>query len=111
MEKTTITKELFISSIEALKKQYEHDKKCSEAFKIILPNDYISSYENHLLTNQLIKILQESTNDNHSDSWIEYYIYELDFGSKWQEYKVMVKDKPFKLETSEELWELLNLEV
>lgn len=109
MKKTTITKELFISSIEALKKQYEHDKKCSEAFKVILPHDYISSYDNHFLTNQLIGILQEATNDNHSESWIEYYIHELNFGEKWQEYKIRIKGKYFKLETPEELWELLNM--
>lgn len=110
MQKTTITKELFISSIEALKKQYEHDRKCSEAFQVILPDDHVSLYDNHILTNQLIKILVELTNDDQGE-WIDYYIYELNFGEKWKEYKVMVKGKYFKLETPEELWELLNLMV
>ncbi len=109
MKKTTITKELFISSIEEMKKQYEHDRKCSEAFKVILPHDYVSSYDNHILTNQLIGILQEATNDNHSESWIEYYMHELNFGELWQTFKVTVKGKDFKLQTPDDLWELLNL--
>ncbi len=106
-----MTKELFIKSIEALQKQYEHDRKCSEAFKLILPHDYISGYDNHILTNQLIGILQESTNDNHVNSWIEYYMHELDFGEKWKTGKVTINGKDFKLETPGELWELLNLEI
>ena len=31
-----MTQKLFIETIEALQNQYEHDKKCSEAFKILL---------------------------------------------------------------------------
>lgn len=80
-----MTKELFIETIEALRKQYEHDEKCSEAFRVILPNDHISNYDNHWLTNQLIKLLQIPFNDDHKDSWIEYYINEINFGKLYYE--------------------------
>lgn len=87
-----IPKDLFVETIEALKKQYEHDKKCHEAFKVILPNDYVTSYDNHLLTNQLVKLLQIEFNDDHKDSWIEYYLWELDFGKEYKKGCCKFKD-------------------
>ena len=39
-------------------------------------------YKNHLLTGQLIKILQEQMQDNHAHSWIEYFMFELEYGKK-----------------------------
>ena len=86
------TKELFVETIDEIKKQYDHDEKCSEAFKVILPNDFISGYSNHILKNQLIKILQLSFNDAHKDSWIEYFMWELEFGKKYKKGMATEKD-------------------
>ena len=47
------SKELFIETINEIEKQHRHDSKCSEAFRVVLPNDYISNYANHWLQNQL----------------------------------------------------------
>lgn len=104
------SKELFIETIDAIKKQYLHDSKCSKAFQTILPNDHISSYVNHYLENQLVKILQIVMNDNPKDSWIEYFIWELDFGSKYSKGSVKIQGKNFKLKTASDLWDLLNIE-
>ena len=106
--KFTITKELFIESIKALHEQFEHDKKCNAAFKVILPDDHAGFYDNHRITNQLIQLLQIATNDNHEHSWIEYYINELNFGKEYREDTVIkIKDENFKLQTPTDLWELL----
>lgn len=103
------TKDMFIKAIHEIEKQYNHDRKCSDAFKVLLPNDYTSNYDNHWLQNQLIEILQIAMNDNHKDSWIEYYLWELDFGRKWKKDSVKVKGKNFKLQNAYDLWDLLNL--
>lgn len=103
------SKELFVETINEIEKQHRHDSKCSEAFKVILPNDYTSNYDNHWLQNQLVKVLQIAMNDNHKDSWIEYYMWELDFGHKWKKDNVKVKGKNFKLQNAYDLWDLLNL--
>ncbi len=79
------TKKMFIEAIGEIKKQHDHDRKCSDAFKVILPHDYTSGYDNHKLTNQLVKILAIAFNDNNSESWIEYYLWELDFGKKYKD--------------------------
>lgn len=102
------SKELFTETMNEIKKQHIHDSKCSEAFKTILPYDYISGYKNIHLHNQLIKLLKLAMNDNHY-SWIEYYIYDLEFGEKYTKGSVRVKNKDFELKTPEDLWELLNI--
>ena len=102
-----MTKELFIESIEQLQKQYEHDLKCSEAFRVILPHDYLSGYDNSKLQEQLVKILQVEMNDEGDHSWIEYYIWELDFGKDFKDGCVMIDKQPFELKTPSDLWELL----
>lgn len=105
----TISKELFIETIGELEKQKIHDRKCSNAFKVLLPHDYTSGYDNHLLQEQLIKLLKVLTNDNHKDSWIEYFIWELDFGRLYKDGCVTILDKKVSLKTASDLWDLLNL--
>lgn len=105
----SFSKDLFIETINEIEKQHRHDTKCSEAFRVILPNDYISNYANHWLQNQLIKVLQLAMNDNHSHSWIEYYMWELDFGLKYSKGFVQIQKKDFELKTASDLWDLLNL--
>ena len=70
----SFSKELFIETISEIEKQVRHDSKCSDAFEVLLPSDYISSYDNSFLKNQLIKIIQVAMNDKHKDSWIEYFM-------------------------------------
>lgn len=106
----TMTKELFIETIAEIEKQKIHDRKCSDAFQVILPHDYVSGYDNGYVREQLIKLLKIATNDNHKDSWIEYFIWELDFGRLYKEGCVKILDKNFTLKTASDLWDLLNLE-
>jgi hypothetical protein len=102
-------KDFFIETINEIEKQYNHDRKCSQAIKVIYPHDYITTYDNQFLYNQLIKILKIAMNDNHSDSWIDYYMWELDFGKKWETDSVEINGKNIKLKTADDLWDLLNI--
>ena len=82
-----ISKELFVQSIESLKKQDEYDRKCVDAFQDILNEDRIViGYNNSILTSQIINILTELTNDDNGKygGWIEYFIYELNFGENYK---------------------------
>jgi hypothetical protein len=107
-----VDRELFIETIEALKSQYEHDKKCSDALQIILPNDFVSGYDNHWVNNQLIKIIQIAMNDNHEYSWIEYYMFELDFGKEYHKGCATNKDgSEINLSTAGALWDFLCIEM
>lgn len=79
-----ITKELFIKIISDIENQYKHDDKCQNAFTIILPHDYISGYDYHFIIDRLMNLLKTAFNDNHKESWIEYFIFELDFGKNYE---------------------------
>jgi hypothetical protein len=111
-KKIKISKELFIETINKIKEQIDHDDKCWEAFKIILPNDFVTGYDNNIVIGQLIKILKVATKDDHKDSWIEYFIYELHFGKKYAEGCATYKNgENIDLSTPEDLYEFLVKEV
>ena len=103
-----MTKELFIETIEAIKKQRDHDAKCHDAFSVLLPNDYVSGYDHHWILNQITKLLQVSTGQNGPNCWIEYYMWECDFGRNDIADSVTIQGKPIPLRTSEDLWNLIN---
>ena len=105
-----MTKELFIETIEAIKSQRDHDSKCRNAFATILNNDYVSGYDHHWLLNQITKLLQVSTGKSGPHCWIEYYMWECDFGNNDCADSVTVNDKPIPLRTPEDLWNLIQLQ-
>ena len=105
-----MNKQLFIETIEALQKQMEFDKECNKAFSTILPDCFITGYDNNLIIGKLIDILKEMTGD-HKDSglsWVEYFIYDLEFGKKYKKGCASYKDgSDIDLSTTEKLYEFL----
>ena len=65
-----------------LKKQFKHDEKCEEAIKILF-EDGQGFYDYSEVLLALEQVLKLEFSDQHKDSWIDYFIYELDFGKKW----------------------------
>ena len=103
-----ITKELFTEVMNALRKQQEIDAKCDAAICSVFPDATVAIYDHSKVSNSLVGLLQKAMNDEHVESWIEYYMYELDFGQKYR--KGCVKDKDgsnIKLATAEDLYNLL----
>lgn len=99
---------LFDKIIESIKNQMEHDEKCSDAFKIILPDNYISFYNNEHLNVMIFNLLKMAFNDNIEHSWIEYFIYELDFGKKYKDGMILEKDGSLiNLSTTKKLYNFL----
>lgn len=108
-----ITKELFIETIKSIENQqkidYENSDKLSEVYY-----SFIEPYDNSLLLNQLLKILNNNFNiDNDKcghETDIEYFIWELDFGKKYTDGCYTVYGENIQLATAEDLWNLLNKE-
>lgn len=104
------SRELFIETIEKIRQQYVHDIMCSNKLKDVFPNAFTPNlmYENHLIMNQLVKLLQVSFNDEHEHSWIEYFMWELDFGVKNDKLKATDKNgRNIPLSTPSELYDCL----
>lgn len=104
----TFDKKLFIETMSALEKQYRHDMKCNKAFQTILLDASCCLYNNEAIENQLRSILKRAMNDDHKHSWIDYFMYELDFGKKYKKGCATRKDKTFiNLKTSSALYDYL----
>lgn len=103
-----MTRELFIETIEALQKQYEHDKNCATAFKVILPDTFVGLYDNHWLSNQIVKLLQVAMDDENAYSWIEYFIYELEFGKSYKKGPVTNNGVNVDISDAGKLFDFLN---
>ena len=81
-----IKKETFVKAINGVERQAKLDRTNSKFLGKIFPNAYSENliYDNNLLINILIDILCEIMGDNNEYfddvRWIEYFIYELNFG-------------------------------
>jgi len=103
-----VSKEMFCSTLEAIKNQKEHDRKCMKALQIVFADAFLCAYNNQEIENKLVEILQVATNDKHKNSWIEYWIYELECGKRYKHGSVTNADKSIiDLSTSEKLYEFL----
>lgn len=100
-----INRELFIETIESIEKQYRHDEKCGKAFQEILKKDFVSTYDNHHIQDQLVKLLRLAMGDTSYHSWIEYFMWDLDFGSDYKEGDVTISGREFPLRNAADLWE------
>jgi hypothetical protein len=77
-----ISKNQFVDAIEAIKKQLEHDRNCADKLKDVYKDAFKANllYDNSFLLDGLLKLLNVIFKDK--SGWIEYFIYEMDFGSK-----------------------------
>jgi hypothetical protein len=104
-------KQTFVDTLKALQNQIEHDVKCSKAFSVILEDDFISTYNNTFAISQLVKLLQIAMDDEGKESWVDYFVWELDFGKHYRD--GCVKDaygSQINLKTSGALWDFLENE-
>lgn len=105
-----ITKNQFCSSLTAIKEQLDKDEKSAELLQVVFPESFICFGNNDGLIDSYITLLKESTGDSEEDSLIEYFIYELDFGTKWTEDSFTVYDESIDISTSEKLFYYLEKE-
>lgn len=103
-----ISKETFIEAINNIEKQHRIESNFSLAVNTYFSEDVDNSLPRNYIIDSLVKILQQHFKDEHANSWIEYYLWELDFGKK--DAKIKIHDKPFVLKNAEHLYNLLNLQ-
>lgn len=106
----TITKDLFVESINAIEKQLMHDEGYVAAMSSFHKGTRPAPYNNSAIIDQLIKIVQIATNDFGEHSWIDYFIWELDSGKKYRDGCVVIQGNNFELTNAKQLWDLLNMD-
>ena len=107
-------KQLFIEAIEAIQKQLQLDSEVSKHLGKAFPYAFEANLlpRNHFLKNALIHVLQVEMNDlqlcEHGQSWIEYFLWELNFGEENYRLKVTKNGKEIKMSNAAELYDFLN---
>jgi hypothetical protein len=107
-------RKLFIESIEAIRLQQSYDKGIASHLSVVLPNTFEGDllYNNYPLSNALLKILQIENNDTNlcefGQSWIEYFINELEFGVKYKDGMITQEGNNIDFSDSGKVWDYLN---
>ena len=103
-----ITKDEFSRAVNALRAQINYDidwaKKVGEVFPTAFGANLL--YNNREITEGLISLLESLTGDENT-KWIDYFMYECEFGD--QELECKHEDgTPFTLKTPEDVYDLLE---
>ena len=107
-----MTKELFIEAIEAIRLQEEHDNNYIDLLSKVFPDAFEANllYDNSFIKGGLLKLLSELMHDN--GEWIEYFIYELDYGKKYKKGCATYEDgKNIDLSNAGALYEFLKNDI
>lgn len=102
-----ISKENFIKYISKIKELYEIENAVNKAGRELELSISFAPYEQ-----LVVEILSDAFNDTENDN-IDYFIYELNYGSRWHEGCITTKDgKDIPMRNAEELYDILldNLE-
>jgi len=110
-KKTILKKQTFVEAINAIDKLHKKNMDFAEKISKCFPNsrstDFLS--DNDFVTNALITILQELFNDKNAHSWIEYFLWELDFGREnWRLKATDENKKEIPLSNAGQLFDFLN---
>ena len=100
--KCNLNKKIFCELINKI--QYEINKK-DKLFQALQEFDEESYFYPTGIIPDIIDFLKELMEDK--NEWIEYFIYELDFGKEYCEDSVKINGKAYELKTSAQLYNLL----
>ena len=113
IKKTDMNKEIFIEAIEAIQKQVALDIEVSKHLGKAFPDAFEANLlpKNHFLQDALLHVLQVEMNDlqlcEHEQSWIEYFLWELNFGEENYRLKVTDNGKNIPMSNASELYDYL----
>jgi len=86
---------------------YKNDKDSDTLYNMGIAVTYSSAYAMNEITLTLLEKVMSDT-DSH---WIEYFVYDLDFGSKWRAGMITYHGNDIPLGTIRDLWNLLIWEI
>lgn len=100
-----ITKKQFVAAMGAIRSQQKRDDGISNSLSEVCGERVPFFGGGHGLAG-LMKLLKELTRDE--CSWIEYFIYDMDYGKKWKPSSITIDGKSVSLKTSSDLYNVLS---
>jgi len=110
-KKTLLKKQTFVNAINSIDKLHKKNREFANNLSKCFPNSNSANFigENDYVTTALIEVLQELFNDKNAQSWIEYFLWELDFGREnWRLKATDENKKEIPLSSPEQLFDFLN---
>jgi len=111
MKKKLLKKQTFVNAINSIHKLHKKNIEFANNLAKCFPNANSANFigENDHVTTALIEVLQELFNDKNAHSWIEYFLWELDFGREnWRLKANDENKKEIPLSSPEQLFDFLN---
>lgn len=101
-------KETFVSIINAIDAQYAKDKENAKLLEKVFPDStIIPSYCDELINTIIEALISEMSDEE--EEWIDYYMYELDFGRENDRLKAYDKNGvEILLSKPEDLYDLIE---
>lgn len=106
--KAMISKNQFFSALDALAKQDKEDSMISTHLQCICPESHVF-YSTKYAQQALLTLLEIAVEDE--DSWISYWLYDLQCGEKYKPGSVKIYGKNTRLKTPGDLWRILQKKV
>ena len=106
-----LKKQTFVEAINAIdnlhKEKIDFAQKMAKCFPNSRSADFMN--DNDCVINALIAVLQEIFNDKNEHSWIEYFLWELDFGRENWRLKVYENGNEIPMASAEQLYDFLSV--
>lgn len=100
-----ISKETFISYMEYCKELNRRDDAFNEAIKLISQDGYAFIYGE--IISKISELLLHGLGVKDESDWMGYYMWELDFGAKYNPGMITHNHVDYPLQTPEQLYNLL----
>lgn len=109
-KKKLLKKQTFINAINSIEELHKMNIQFAENMQKCFPNSNSAHFiiDTDFVTKALIQVLQELFQDNYTHSWIEYFCWELDFGSLNWRLKVTDNGEDIPLSTPDQLFDFLT---
>ena len=99
-----MTKELFVKSIKAIKDQKIKEEKLCKDLNVLIDGHFVCHFNEPILIS-LIEVLADSMGDK--DEWIEWWLWDTNFGKDHNEVKV--KGRSYCIKTAGDLYKFLKM--
>lgn len=107
--KLNISRQDFVGMMDEIRKQNDFVDSLNKLFDDYGVDCHVYSFDS---LDVAITALHLAVGDADKNEWISYYCWELDFGRAWEPGYIVDKDgNEFKLQTPEDLYDLLVVEV
>ena len=107
-----LKKQTFVDAINAIDNLHKEKIDFAQKMAKCFPNSDSSAfiYDNDCVINALIAVLQEIFNDKNKHSWIEYFLWDLDFGREnWRLKATDENRNEIPMASAEQLYDFLSV--